>query len=151
MKTTKKLFAVLFAILIMVSLSVQAFAAGEETWYGPQVQERTMTIRNNNTTPIKTMGVSGKLHISASVSGRPDLEPAGCPKVKLYVEIRDVSTGAVLDYDEVREDAFMPSVNLEADVYAGQRIQIFFDVSSVSYNPNGNYRYADVTYSHEIY
>ena len=33
----------------------------------------------------------------------------------------------------------------------GVSYAIFFDVSSVSYNPNRNYRIADINYAHEIY
>ncbi len=137
-------------VLIISAFSSQAFAAGVETWYSDWVDEPTMTVTNNNLTPVKTMGVSGNLHIAAAVTGRPDLEPAGCPKVKMTVEIRDLS-GNVLAKGEVREDDFMPQVHLTIPVTAGQKIQVFFDVSSVSYNPNGNYRIANISYSHEIY
>lgn len=150
-KTTKRLLAfVMMAVMAISMLSMEAFAAGTETWYGNYVSEDTMTIRNNNLTPVKTMGVSGKLHICASVSGRPDLEPANCPKVQLTVQIRDLN-GNVLVQRSVREDDFMAIVDLEINVTKGQKVQIFFDVSSVEYNPNGNYRIADVGYSHEIY
>lgn len=148
---SRKLIAfVLVTVLAIATFSTQAFAAGTETWYGGWVNEGTITVRNNNLTPVKTMGTSGTLHISASVAGRPDLEPSGCPGVKLTVEIRDLN-GNVLRRGEVRADAFMPQVNLELPVTAGQQIRVFFDISSVSYNPNGNYRIADVTYGHEIY
>lgn len=152
MKTLKKRVLSLIAVLMVsiMAFSVPAMAAGVETWYSSLVTEPTMVVTNNNLTPVKTMGTSGTLHITASIKGRPDLEPSGCPKVQMTVQIRDLS-GNVLASGTVREDAFMPQVNLECSVTKGQQVQIFFDVSSVSYNPNGNYRVGQITYSHEIY
>lgn len=151
MTMTKRLLAfVLMAVLTISAFSTQAFAAGVETWYGDWVNEPTITVRNNNLTPVKTMGESGTLHVACGIKGRPDLEPSGCPLVKVTMQIRD-QNGNVLASGTVREDAFMPQIHLSIPVVAGQKIQIFFDVSSVSYNPNGNYRVADINYSHEIY
>ena len=147
----RKLLAfVLVTVLAITAFSTQAFAAGVETWYASWVSEGTFTVSNNNLTPVKTMGVSGTLHIVAQVSGRSDLEPSGCPPVKLTVQVRDLS-GNVLASGSVSEDAAIPQVHINLPVTAGQKVQIFFDISSVSYNPNGNYRIADVGYGHEIY
>ena len=130
----RKLLAfVLVTVLAITAFSTQAFAAGVETWYASWVSEGTITVRINNLTPVKTMGTSGTLHIVAQVSGRSDLN------------------GNVLASGEVSEDALAPQVHINLPVSAGQQVQIFFDISSVSYNPNGNYRIADVTYGHEIY
>ena len=147
----RKLLAfMLVTVMAITAFSTQAFAAGVETWYASWVSEGTFTVSNNNLTPVKTMGVSGTLHIVAQVSGRSDLEPSGCPPVKLTVQVRDLS-GNVLASGSVSEDATVPQVHINLPVTAGQKVQIFFDISSVSYNPNGNYRIADVTYGHEIY
>ena len=152
MKTIKKRIFALMAVLMVsiMAFSVPAMAAGTETWYGPWVDEPTIVVTNNNLTPVKTMGKSGTLHVGASIKGRPDLEPPGCPKVKLTMQIRDLA-GNVLAEDDVTEDAFMPQVHLEIPVTQGQKVQIFFDVSSVSYNPNGNWRVGEISYGHEIY
>lgn len=148
---TKKVFSLMLVfILSLGTFATTAMAAGTETWYGDWVDEPTIIVTNNNLTPVKTMGVSGTLHVSASIQGRPDLEPSGCPKVKMTMQIRDLN-GKVLRSGTVREDDFMPQVHLEMPVKKGQKIQIFFDVSSVSYNPNGNYRKGEISYSHEIY
>lgn len=147
----RKLLAfVLVTVMAITAFSTQAFAAGVETWYAPWVEEATITVSNNNLTPVKTMGVSGTLHLVAEVTGRPDLEPAGCPPVKLTVQVRDLN-GNVLASGVVSEDATVPQVHINLPVTSGQKIQIFFDISSVSYNPNGNYRVANVDYGHEIY
>ena len=147
----RKLLAfVLVTVMAITAFSTQAFAAGVETWYSGWVEENTMTVHNYTITPVKTMGVSGTLHLVAEVEGRPDLEPSGCPPVKLTVQVRDLN-GNVLASGVINEDAAAPQVHINLPVTAGQKIQIFFDISSVSYNPNGNYRYADVTYGHEIY
>lgn len=147
----RKLLAfMLVTVMAITAFSTQAFAAGVETWYASWVSEGTITVRNNNLTPVKTMGTSGTLHLVAEVSGRSDLEPSGCPPVKLTVQVRDLN-GNVLASGVINEDAAVPQVHINLPVSAGQQVQIFFDISSVSYNPNGNYRIADVTYGHEIY
>lgn len=149
-KNNKFMSFIVFFTIFMVIFSVPVSAAGRETWYGNWVNEPTMIITNNNLTPEKTMGQSGTLHIAASIKGRPDLEPSGCPKVKLTVEIRD-ARGHVLASGSTREDAFIPQVHLSLHVNKGQKVYVFFDVSSVSKNPNRNYRVGEVSYSHEIY
>ncbi len=150
MTISKRIFTLaLISILAITTFSIQTFAAGTETWYGNYVNEPTITVTNNNLTRVKTIGETGTLHIVCGIKGRPDLEPSGCPLVKATMEIRN-SNGTVLAKDTVREDAFLPQIHLSVPVVKGQKIQIFFDVSSVSYNPNGNYRIADISYSHEI-
>lgn len=152
MKTIKKKVLSLVAVLMasIMAFSVPAMAAGTETWYGGWVDEPTIVVTNNNLTPVKTMGQSGTLHVAAAIKRRPDLEPAGCPKVKMTMQIRDLN-GNVLRSGTVSEDAFMPQVHLSLPVTKGQKLRIFFDVSSVSHNPNGNYRVGEISYSHEIY
>lgn len=151
MTITKRLVAfVLIAVLTITVFSTNAFAAGIETWNGDWVTENTITVTNNNLTHVKTMGKTGTLHVACGIKGRPDLEPSGCPLVQVTMEIHDLN-GNVLASSTVREDAFMPQIHLSIPVVEGQKIQIFFDVSSVSYNANRNYRVADITYSHEIY
>lgn len=152
MKSIKKKLATItlaFAMAI-IAFALPVMAAGVETWYGDWVDETPIIVTNNNLTPVKTMGVSGTLHVAAGIKGRPDLEPSGCPKIKLTMEIRTLS-GTVLGRKEVREDAFMPQVHIDVPVVKGQKLQIFFDVSSVSYNPNQNFRVGEINYSHEIY
>lgn len=151
MKIKSKILSLVAVLMVAVmTFYTPVMAAGVETWNGAWVDEPKITVRNNNLTPVKTMGQSGTLHVAASITGRPDLEPSGCPKVKLTMQIRDLN-GNVLKSGSVREDAFMPQVHLSLSVKKGQKIQVFFDVSSVSHNPNGNYRVGDVRYSHEIY
>lgn len=134
MNIKKKILSIVALVLVAImAFSVPAMAAGTETWNGEWVNEPTMIIKNNNLTPVKTMGQDGTLHVGAAIKGRPDLEPSGCPKVKLTMEIRDLN-GNVLASGSVREDAFMPQVHLAIPVTKGQKIRVFFDVSSVSYN-----------------
>ena len=151
MKLKKKNLSLIAVVMVTVmAFSVPAMAAGTETWNGDWVNEPVMVITNNNLTPVKTMGRDGTLHVAAGIKGRPDREPAGCPKVQLTMQIRDLN-GKVLASGTVREDAFMPQVHLSIHVNKGQKVRIFFDISSVSHNPNGNYRVGEVNYSHEIY
>lgn len=149
MRATKKFFAIiLMAALFISASSTQAFAAGVETWYGGWVTEDTITVTDTNLTPVKTIGVSGTLHLSCGFSGLKSYPDS--PPVKVTMQIRDLN-GNVLASDTRREDDFMPQVHLEIPVTRGQRIQVFFDVSSVSYNYHGDLRRAEITYSHEIY
>lgn len=97
------------------------------------------------------MEANGTLHVACGIKGRPDLELSGCPLVQVTMEIRDLNGNVLASAGTVREDAFIPQIHLSIPVVKGQKIQIFFDVSSVSYNSNHNYRIADISYSHEIY
>lgn len=147
----KKFVPLMMAVMLFTSaFSTQVFAAGTETWYSGWVTEPTITVTNNNLTPVKTMGASGTLHVSCHFEARPDLEPAGCPNIKVTMQIRNTS-GTVLRTATLAAGSFWDVINLELPVNQGEQYRIFFDVSSVSYNPNGNWRIADITYSHEIY
>ena len=124
---------------------------GEEVWYNTDTSD-TFTVTNDNLTKVKTMGKSGTLHIALGFTPRPDLDPypGQCPPIKVTVQIRSTS-GQVLASQTVSEDAFMRVVNVSTNVTAGQKVQIYMDVSSTYYNPYRNFRSADMYYMYEIY
>lgn len=125
MKLKKKILSLIAVVMVTVmAFSVPAMAAGTETWNGNWVTEPVMVITNNNLTPVKTMGRDGTLHVAAGIKGRPDLEPSGCPKVQLTMQIRDLN-GRVLASGTVREDAFMPQVHLSIHVNKGGSMSSF--------------------------
>lgn len=140
----------LVAAMAITGLSTQAFAAGEETWYAKWVEEPKITVTNNNLTKIKTMGASGELHVCCYFNGRPDREPAGCPPIKVTLQIRDLNGKVLASDTKTSATSFQDTIDVSTHVTKGQKVQIFFDVSSVSYNPNKNYRVADIYYAHKI-
>ena len=150
MRHKKSLYFILSLIMTLVfALPTSVSAAGVETWYGDWVNEPTMIITNHNLTPVKTIGKSGTLHVAASIS-RVQEAYDDLPNIKLTMEIRQTN-GKVLARGEVEAGTMLPQVHLSTPVKKGQKIQVYFDISSVSHNPHGNYRKGKVNYSHEIY
>lgn len=118
-------------------------AAGEVyNMYDPHYAHYTIT--NNNTTPYKVMGASGTINI---VGRFKKADSASYSNVRLLIQIRDYNTGAVLAQVEPSNASYpdWDTIVINADVYAGQKIYFFFDVSSVN-NPPGPYRMAEVEY-----
>ena len=130
------------------TLSEVGLYAGTETWYGGSALAGDYTFENNNLTPVKTMGQSGTLRISGSFYGADGY--ASASPIKLTVEIRSTS-GAVLARTIATDDRTGSTpFGLSCNVTQGQRIQIFFDASSIA-NPPGIYRSAHVTYNRHLY
>ena len=117
--------------------------AGTETWTGSGFGG-AYTFNNYNLTPVKTMGKSGRLLISGYFYGTDGY--ASSSPIVLTVEIRTTS-GTVLGRTTVYDNRSgnVPFA-VSANVTAGQRIQLFFDASSVA-NPPGIYRSALVAYN----
>ncbi len=117
--------------------------AGTETWTGSGFGG-AYTFNNYNLTPVKTMGKSGRLLISGYFYGTDGY--ASSSPIVLTVEIRTTS-GTVLGRTTVYDNRSgnVPFA-VSANVTAGQRIQLFFDASSVA-NPPGIYRSAFVAYN----
>lgn len=121
--------------------------AGNETWTGSG-HGGSYTFTNNNLTPVKTMGKSGRLLISGYFYGNDGY--ASSHPIILTVQIRSTS-GAVLGSTQVYDTR---NGNVEfavsANVSAGQQIQLFFDASSAGSSP-GIYRSAYVNYGYDLY
>lgn len=144
MKQKKIITSLVLAILCIVLSAQPAFAAEGEVWYKGQQYSASYTVTNNNLTPYKVINASGCLRISGSFC---KADSASYSNVRLTVEIREYGTGRVLNRCVVDNTSY-PNRNsflLDTDVSAGQKIQIYFDVSSVS-NPPGPYRKASVDY-----
>ena len=120
--------------------------AGNETWTGSG-HGGSYTFTNTNLTPVKTMGRSGTLLISGYFYGDDGYAPSS--PIVLTVEIRSTS-GAVLGRTSVYDDRSgnVPFA-VSANVSAGQKIQLFFDASSIA-NPPGIYRSAYVSYNYNL-
>lgn len=148
MSKIKKIITSVMLVMTMCLLTVQsAFAATKnETWYIDHDgnYEASYTLTNNNLTPYKIMGDTANLVIFG------DFKKAdtGNSNIKLKVQIRDYPSGNVLK-ETVVDNTNYPNTNMffiTTPVTAGQKIQIFFDASSIN-NPPGFYRKAWVDYS----
>lgn len=142
---TKKIITSFILIMAMLVIAVQpAFAAGGDVWYKDQRYEAEYTITNNNLTPYKVIAESGVLCVYGHVW---KADSASYSNVRLTVEIRDYPSGRVLNRTVVDNNQYPygDPFFVDAEVYAGQKIQLFFDVSSIN-NPPGPYRKALVNY-----
>lgn len=131
------------------TLSDVGLYAGTETWYGGSAFAGEYTFTNNNTTPVKIMGQSGTLLISGNFYGADGY--ASASPIKLTVEIRSATTNAVLGRT-IAVDSLSGATPfaVSCNVSQGQKIQLFFDASSVA-NPPGIYRKAHVSYNRYLY
>lgn len=124
--------------------------AGTETWTGSGFGG-AYTFNDYNLTPVKTMGKSGTLLISGYFYGNDGY--ASSHPIVLTVQIRD-ENGQILDggraYTRVIDtrNGNIPFA-VSANVYAGQRIQLYLDASS-AYSSPGIYRSAYVAYNYSL-
>ena len=141
----KKIITSFVLVIAMLMLAVQpAFAAEGEIWYFDQRYEAEYTVTNTNLTPYKVIDQSGVLCVYGHFW---KADSASYSNVRLTVEIRDYPSGRVLNKvsAENRQYPYGDPFFIDAEVYAGQKIQLFFDVSSIN-NPPGPYRKALVSY-----
>lgn len=153
-KISRSIFALMLAVVALLSTTVTAFAAGTETWSEKSGPWEKMRVTNKNTTPIKTMGRSGKLNIAVSISGcRGDgcngTEPTSYPPVKVTCKILSYPSGEVLGTATASEPLGTCNVVTYRSLNVGEKIQLFFDVSS-QYNPPGAYRKAHISYAYQF-
>ena len=144
-KYARKILSIALICILALSFSVQAFAAGEETWgYTTQlVPVGYFNFKNTNLTPVKTIDYTGLLTIDISFFQRTD---SSSSPVKLTVQVRKAGTSTVL-----AEDVFYETIGdggaFSLQVQKGDRIQIFFDASTVEgYTKPGYTRSACVKY-----
>ena len=120
--------------------------AGVETWYGSGFGG-SYRFTDYNLTPVKTMGKSGTLVISGSFYG--DDGYANSSPIKLTAQIRSTS-GAVRASTVVVDDrSGATGFVMSCRVTAGDKIQLYFDASSIA-NPPGIYRSAYIEYNYAI-
>lgn len=154
-KISRIILVVVLSIATMLTTTLPAFAAGTETWdkqYGPW---ENMRITNKNTTPVKTMGRSGNLRISSNVTpckkgecSCSDREPSNYPPVVVTCKILSYPSRKVLAEGKVNERGLL-SITTSRKMKVGEKVQIFFDVSS-QYNPPGPYRKAHIQYAYQF-
>lgn len=120
-------------------------ARSSSVWYLGGETVGSFTVTNDNLTPIKTIGDSGKLFIWTEYSRADSYSP-----IVVTAQIRDYDTGKILDSVRYYEGQTENERTLCCDVTKGQRIQIYWDISS-QYNSPGVYRKANITYGYVIY
>ena len=147
MSKIKKIITSAMLVMAICVLTIQpAFAAAKnETWYIDHVgnYKASYTLTNNNLTPYKIMGDTANL----VVFGDFKKADTGSSNIKLTVQIREYPSGRVLAQTVVNNTNY-PNSNMffiTTQVTAGQKIQLFFDASSIN-NPPGFYRKAWVDY-----
>lgn len=115
------------------TLSDVELYAGTETWYPGSALAGDYTFTNNNTTPVKTMGGSGTLEISGNFYGADGY--ASASPIKLTVRIQSTSGTVLASTIAVDDRSGSTPFAVSCPVSQGQKVQIFFDASSVSNPP----------------
>ena len=145
MKGIKKIITSLMLIMAICSCVFKTtLAATNDTWKANTSYNYGFTFTDDNLTPYKTCKDAGKLVIS----GNFKKADSGASNIKLTVELRAYSSGKVLKKTVVTNSSY-PKTDyfmLSYDVSAGQKVQIYFDASSVD-NPPGFLRKATVSYT----
>ena len=126
-------------------LAATTDALSSSVWYLGGETVGSFTVTNDNLTPIKTMGDSGKLFVWTEYSRADSYSP-----IVVTAQIRDYDTGEILDSVQYYEGQSENDRTLCCDVTEGQRIQIYWDISS-QYDSPGVYRKADITYGYVLY
>lgn len=120
--------------------------AGTETWYGSGFGG-SYRFTDYNLTPVKTMGQSGTLVISGSFYG--DDGYANSSPIKLTAQIRSTSGAVRASTVVVDTRAGYIHFAVSCAVSVGDKIQLYFDASSIANSP-GIYRSAYIEYNYAI-
>lgn len=110
----------------------------------------SFTFFNNNLTPVKTVGGTGKLQFG--VQWRRSPLDTGIGNIKLYIEVRDASTQRVLCSKTLSGSGdYTFSYDTTPDLYvtAGSKLQVFLDARSAGQS-NGNFRTAEIGFISSI-
>lgn len=131
---------------VMADISLEN-RAGNETWTGSGFGG-AYRFTDYNLTPVKTMGSTGTLLIYGSFygdDGYSDVSP-----IKLTAQIRSTSGVVKAQTIEVDSRNGYNDFSMACSVSQGEKIQLFFDASSVA-NPPGILRSAYVSYNYDLY
>lgn len=147
MTATKKSMRFLTVLALTLAMvlsiaSVPASAAGVETWYKGSVTETTMYTTGTNLTPVKTMGESGTLTISATFKLTDSSDLAYC-----VLEIRDATnTLLVLKHIDGSTNS-LRRLKVSIPVTQGQQLHVFTNVIDASTLAG---RQAEIVYIHTL-
>lgn len=142
---------ILLTMVLVLGIMLQSIttvsAAGNETWNLGSRTVGSMTVTDNTYTYVKTMGATANLNIWINFS-RAD--SSSYPPIKVTMKVFDADSGALITYMVVNEEQGNQKSQLGLTVRNGQRLKLFFDVSS-QYNPPGAYRKANITYGYNMW
>lgn len=150
-KHARKILSLALVFILVLNCGVQTFAAGEETWgYSTQlVPVGYFNFKDTNLTPVKTIDHSGTLIVAISFFQRTD---SSSSPVKLTVQVRRAGTSTVLAQGTFYETVGDGGEVTLRGVQKGDKIQIFFDASTVEGYPKPGYtRSACVNYGYILY
>lgn len=133
--------ALIFAMVLSIA-SIPVSASGVETWYGPLKTEESFDFYGTNLTPIKTMGVSGELTVSATF-----VPSVIFTQVNYTLEIRNVSGNTVLASKSFSSALVYCPLSVSLNVTQGQQITVFCSATNAS---TGEKISSAVIYSHSI-
>lgn len=143
MNRIRRIITSFILIVAMISLSVQT-ASANETWKSGKNYNYSFSFTDDNLTPYKNIGTTGELVVYGYFV---KADKASYSNIKLTAQIRDYSTGKTLASTTVKNTDY-PITNMfmvTANVKKGQKIQLYFDASSIN-NPPGPYRKAHISY-----
>lgn len=149
-RTYRFLCSLILSFALLLTSAFPTFAAGTEDWSNStRTYVGSMHMTNYNLTPVKTIKRSGTLHIVGHFYGE-DAHAAVSP-IKLTAQIRRANGGVIGNASTVKVDNRSGLIDFEVScpVSSGQKVQIYFDASSIS-NPPGYYRQAFVEYWYYI-
>lgn len=151
MKTNfKKVLTLIVSIAMLFACisPVRASAAGTETLPLGEYYIGKFTFTDQNLTPVKTMPAGAQDLCFKILFSKASID-AGIGPVKLTVQIRDESGNVLLNETMIDQSGWVGGTyyryttlyTSKINVYPGQKIQIWFDASSVDYlQSNGAYR-----------
>lgn len=137
----------LICAMVLSIASTPVSAAGVETWYKGSLDEPSFLMNGYNLTPVKTMGVSGKLtiteHFETADGNNPD------HYYPVYVlEIRSLNGTVLARESKGWGFLYSGTLSVSIDVTKGQQIQIY---TSVYEKGNTNFaRKANIWYNHTL-
>lgn len=150
----RSLICMLLTFVLIPCTFSTAFAAGTETWNSIRGPEEAMRIVNYNLTPVKTIGSARDncyLYIGYQVMrcdrhgcNCTDSEPSNWSPVKITTQIRTTS-GSVLAQGITPEVYTFNSwsfteIRTSRKMRAGEKVQIYMDISSNGTSPGVNRR-----------
>lgn len=144
MNKIKMIITSVFFITVMCLSTITASAAGQEVWSFGNTYTSEYTFTDTNLTPIKTISGNGVMYVSGDF-WKAD---TGASDIGLTIQVREYPSGKILG-QSYSPNPLRPNdptyFSVAAEVYNGQRIQLWFDASSIS-NPPGFFRSAHVKY-----
>ena len=142
----KRLFSIVVTCLILVGMTSIVFAADKNNWdYGVHAVG-DMNLTDCTYTPVKTMLNSGNVTVSGNFHTTD-----GGSKGALTVKVYNATTGALITESRTEEGVTGVTSSFSVPTFyvgQGQKIRLWFDISSASSVSSGPYRRAYIDYQY---